>query len=101
MLSLDLRTMILNHTFKDTIFVLAIGAAILGTLGVMVPKYNKLTDLQHKRDTLTQRKHQRQASLDDIIHQQRLFKTDATFVERIARQNGFIRPNETLIILRD
>ena len=93
--------MILSHTFKNTFTLLAIGAATLGALGIMVPKYNKLTDLQNKRDLLTMRKHQTQANLDDIVLHQRLFKTDASFVERIARQNGFIRRNETLIILRD
>lgn len=66
----------------------------IGLVCVFLPKYNSLCELQRRKAELQEQNRQTAALTTEFQLKQERFRTDAAFVERVARETGMVKPDE-------
>ncbi len=79
-----------------TAFVLIL--IIIGGLVMMYPDYRRSESLKRQNAELQERIDRKKAEIATLVENQRRFRTDADFVEMIARQNHRVFPGELVFI---
>ena len=92
----------MNEGLKDKIArYLTYAALLLIVVGVMVmmyPNYRRSEALKRQNAELQERIDEKKREIAQLIDYQRRFRTDADFVETIARQNHRVFPGELVFI---
>ena len=92
----------MSESLKDkvvrylTYFVLAL-IVVVGAV-MMYPDYRRSESLKRQNAELQEQIDRRTREIAQLVENQRRFKTDADFVERIARQNHRVFPGELVFI---
>lgn len=92
----------MSESLKDkvvrylTYFVLAL-IVVVGVV-MMYPDYRRSESLKRQNAELQEQIDRRTREIAQLVENQRRFKTDADFVERIARQNHRVFPGELVFI---
>ena len=71
---------------------------IVGGLVMMYPNYRRSEALKRQNVELQQRIDEKKREIAQLLDYQRRFRTDADFVETIARQNHRVFPGELVFI---
>ena len=79
-----------------TYFVLAL--IIVVGIAMMYPDYRRSESLKRQNAELQRQIESRKKEISGLIENQRRFRTDADFVEKIARQNHRVFPGELVFI---
>jgi cell division protein FtsB len=71
---------------------------IVGGLVMMYPSYRRGQDLKAQNSELQARIDGKKREIAQLVENQRRFRTDADFVESIARQNRRVFPGELVFV---
>jgi len=71
---------------------------IIGGLVMMYPDYRRSESLKRQNAELQEKIDRKKQEIATLIENQRRFRTDADFVEMIARQNHRVFPGELVFI---
>jgi len=71
---------------------------IIGGLVLMYPDYRRSESLKRQNAELQEKIDRKKAEIATLMENQRRFRTDADFVEMIARQNHRVFPGELVFI---
>lgn len=71
---------------------------IIGGLVMMYPDYRRSESLKRQNAELQEKIDRKKAEIATLVENQRRFRTDADFVEMIARQNHRVFPGELVFI---
>ena len=74
--------------------VLAVMAVFVYVCNMGYSSYQRVKSLQAQRDGLEESVGKLRAQIADYKHRQDRFQTDAAYVERVAREQGRVVPNE-------
>lgn len=92
----------MNEGFKDRVLrmltVCALVVIIVGGVVLMYPNYRRSESLKRQNAELQERIDMKKREINGLIENQRRFRTDADFVEMIARQNHRVFPGELVFI---
>lgn len=92
----------MNEGLKDKIARYLTYAALLlivvGGMVMMYPNYRRSEALKRQNAELQERIDEKKREIAQLIDYQRRFRTDADFVETIARQNHRVFPGELVFI---
>ena len=92
----------MNEGLKDKIARYLTYAALLlivvGGMVMMYPNYRRSEALNRQNAELQERIDEKKREIAQLIDYQRRFRTDADFVETIARQNHRVFPGELVFI---
>ena len=95
----------MNSGFKEKFmryFTAALLAVIIvGGLVMMYPSYRRGQDLKAQNAELQARIDSKKREIAQLVENQRRFRTDADFVESIARQNRRVFPGELVFVFGD
>ena len=69
---------------------------VIGLVTLFLPKCRSFQDLQSRRLALTEDNDKLRGQIHELEQNQQRFKTDPEFVERLAREQGRVKPGETL-----
>ncbi len=75
-------------------WLLLIVLAAIVAVSLYLPQYNRLRTMQRKIAELEQDNDRLQTRIRELLEYQRRFETDPAFVERMARERGWIKPEE-------
>ena len=70
--------------------------AVVGIVLAFTPKVKQIRSYQETRDNLQQRIEIHVAAERDLREKQRRFRTDPTYVERVAHEVGYARKDEMI-----
>lgn len=92
----------MNEGFKDKVLkaftYIALVVVVVGGLMMMYPDYRRSQSLKQKNQELQESIERKKREIATLIDNQRRFRTDADFVETIARQNHRVFPGELVFI---
>jgi len=71
---------------------------VIGGLVMMYPHYQRSESLKRENAELQEKIDRKKAEIATLVENQRRFRTDADFVEMIARQNHRVFPGELVFI---
>jgi len=71
---------------------------IIGGLVMMYPDYRRSVSLKKENAALQEKIDRKRREIATLVENQRRFRTDADFVEMIARQNHRVFPGELVFI---
>ena len=74
---------------------------VVGGLAMMYPNYRRSESLKRQNAQLQARIDAKKREIAELLDYQRRFRTDADFVEAIARQNRRVFPGELVFIFND
>ena len=74
---------------------------VVGGLAMMYPNYRRSESLKRQNAELQARIDAKKREIAELLDYQRRFRTDADFVEAIARQNRRVFPGELVFIFND
>ena len=95
----------MSESLKDksikylTYFVLLL-IVVVG-IAMMYPDYRRSESLKRENAELQEQIKNRKKEIERLIENQRRFRTDADFVEKIARQNRRVFPGELVFIFKE
>ena len=69
---------------------------VIGLVTLFMPKCRSFQSLQARRFNLTEDNDKLRGQIRELQQNQQRFKTDPEFVERLAREQGRVKPGETL-----
>ena len=69
---------------------------VAGVVCIFLPKCRSYGELQRKKTQLEQETKELDAAVNRLQMQKRQFQSDSAFVERTARENGMVKPGETV-----
>jgi cell division protein FtsB len=78
-----------------------VAAVFVGGLLVAWPSYRRGQALRRQDAELSERIEAKRAEIAQLVENQRRFKTDADFVEHIARQHRRVFPGELVFIFNE
>ena len=78
-----------------------IGITVIGGTLMAIPNYRRGRRLQLQEAELKLRIEKKKAQIAELAENQRRFRTDPDFVERIARQNRRVYPGELVFLFED
>ena len=88
----------MNDTLKEKVLRALTGCVLLliviGGLVMMYPNYRRAESLKRQNVELQETIDRKKREIAGLIENQRRFRTDADFVEMIARQNRRVLPGE-------
>ena len=88
----------MNDSLKEKVLRTLTGCVLLliviGGLVMMYPNYRRAESLKRQNAELQETIERKRREIDGLLENQRRFKTDADFVEMIARQNHRVFPGE-------
>ena len=92
----------MNESLKDKIAryltYTALMLIVVGGMVMMYPNYRRSEALKRQNAELQERIDEKKREIAQLIDYQRRFRTDADFVETIARQNHRVFPGELVFI---
>jgi len=92
----------MNESLKDKVVKYLTYAVLLlivaGGLVMMYPNYRRSQSLKRQNAELQARIDAKKREIAELLECQRRFRTDADFVEAIARQNNRVFPGELVFI---
>ena len=92
----------MNEGLKEKVLRTLTGCVLLliivGGLVMMYPNYRRSESLKRQNAELQERIDSKKREIATLIENQRRFRTDADFVEMIARQNHRVFPGELVFI---
>ena len=92
----------MNEGLREKILRILTGSVLLlivvGGLVTMYPNYKRSESLKRENAELQERIDRKKREIATLIENQRRFRTDADFVEMIARQNHRVFPGELVFI---
>lgn len=88
----------LRETFIRYLTGFALVLIVIGGLVMMYPNYRRSESLKRQNAELQARIELKKAEIAKLVENQRRFRTDADFVEAIARQNNRVFPGEYVFI---
>ena len=92
----------MNEGLREKILRILTGGVLLlivvGGLVTMYPNYKRSESLKRENAELQERIDRKKREIVTLIENQRRFRTDADFVEMIARQNHRVFPGELVFI---
>ena len=92
----------MNEGLREKILRILTGSVLLlivvGGLVTMYPNYKRSESLKRENAELQARIDRKKREIATLIENQRRFRTDADFVEMIARQNHRVFPGELVFI---
>ena len=92
----------MNEGLKDKIARYLTYAVLLLIIGggtvMMYPNYRRSEELKRQNAQLQERIDEKKREIAQLVDYQRRFRTDADFVETIARQNHRVFPGELVFI---
>ncbi len=71
---------------------------LVGGVVMIYPDYRRSESLKRRNAELQEEIDRRKRAISQLVENQRRFKTDADFVEKIARQNHRVFPGELVFI---
>lgn len=77
---------------------LALVSIVVGGLVATYPNYRRSVSLKRQNAELQERIKRKKEEVSKLVENQRRFRTDADFVEAIARQNNRVFPGEYVFI---
>ena len=88
----------MNESLKERILGILTGCVLLfvviGGLVMVYPNYRRSESLKRQNAELQERIDAKKREIAELMENQRRFRTDADFVEMIARQNRRVFPGE-------
>ena len=88
----------MNDSLKEKVLRTLTGCVLLliviGGLVMMYPNYRRAESLKRQNAELQETIERKRREINGLLENQRRFKTDADFVEMIARQNRRVFPGE-------
>ena len=92
----------MNEGLREKVLRILTGSVLLlivvGGLVTMYPNYKRSESLKRENAELQERIDRKKREISTLIENQRRFRTDADFVEMIARQNHRVFPGELVFI---
>lgn len=88
----------LRETFIKYLTGFVLVLIVIGGLVMMYPNYRRSESLKHQNAELQARIDRKKAEIAKLAENQRRFRSDADFVEAIARQNHRVFPGELVFI---
>ena len=92
----------MNEGLKDRILRILTGCVLLlivvGGLVMMYPNYRRSEALKLQNAELQEKIDQKKQEINNLIENQKRFRTDSDFVEMIARQNHRVFPGELVFV---
>ena len=88
-MSESLKDKVVRYLTYLVLLLIAVGGVMM-----MYPDYRRSESLKRQNAELQEQIDRRKREIEQLIENQRRFKTDADFVERIARQNHRVFPGE-------
>ncbi len=88
----------LRETFIKYLTGFVLVLIVIGGLVMMYPNYRRSESLKRQNAELQERIESKKAEIAKLVENQRRFRTDADFVEAIARQNHRVFPGELVFI---
>lgn len=89
----DLKDRLIRYLTCTTIL-----AIIVGGLFFAYPTYMRTQDLRRESARLSERIEEKRREIAKLTENQRRFRTDADFVEKIARENKRVFPGELVFV---
>ncbi len=86
------------RVFCRTTCIVAVVLGVVGATLFFLPKYKELRDRETRCKSLQAAIEFRQKEIKDIRLRQQRLQSDPSFVERVARENRRIRPNEIVFL---
>jgi cell division protein FtsB len=77
-------------------WVLAVVLLVIGLIGVFMPKTNRLRELQRTKADLQSQNRTVEVQVKDLKQKQERFDTEAGYLERVAHEQGLVKPNEVV-----
>lgn len=84
--------------FYKTTCCVAVVLALISAMLFFLPKFGALRDRESRCKTLQTKIETKQKELKEIRLRQQRLQSDPSFVERVARENRRIRPNEIVFV---
>jgi cell division protein FtsB len=81
------------------LWIAVIAICTLGGLYRFRPRCRDLRGLQSRQQQIQAENSKMQADILDLKHRQHAFETNPAYVERVARESGMVKSNETVIRL--
>lgn len=75
---------------------IVIASCVVAVICVFLPKTHNYQGLQKRKDVLEQGNAQMESRVRQLQQNQKRFRTDPAFVERVAREQGMAMPGETI-----
>jgi len=88
----------LKETFVRFLTGAVLALIVVGGLVMTYPNYRRSESLKRQNAELQARIERKKAEIAGLVENQRRFRTDADFVEAIARQNHRVFPGELVFI---
>ena len=92
-MSESLKDKVVRYLTYLVLLLIAVGGVMM-----MYPDYRRSESLKRQNAELQEQIDSRKREIDRLVENQRRFKTDADFVEKIARQNHRVLPGELIFI---
>ena len=92
-MSENLRDKVVRYMTYFVLLLIVVGGAMM-----MYPDYLRREKLKRTNTELQERIDRKKREIAELVENQRRFKTDADFVEKIARQNHRVLPGELVFI---
>ena len=92
-MSESLKDKVVRYLTYLVLLLIAVGGVMM-----MYPDYRRSESLKRQNAELQEQIDRRKREIEQLIENQRRFKTDADFVEQIARQNHRVFPGELVFI---
>lgn len=73
-----------------------VGAVIVAMVCIFIPKIQKHHELQDRKTAATEGQQKLKEEIRDLRVKQDRFASDPVFVERTARENNYVKPDEVV-----
>ena len=77
-------------------WMIVIASCVVAVICVFLPKTHNSQSLQKRKDLLEQGNAQMESRVRQFKQNQKRFRSDPAFVERVAREQGMAMPGETI-----
>lgn len=77
-------------------WMVVIASCVVAIVCVFLPKTHNYQTLQNRKNALEQSNAQMESRVRQLQSNQKKFRTDPAFVERVAREQGMAMPGETI-----
>lgn len=91
----------LREKFLNWFTIALVVIVVVGGAAIALPSWNRSRDLRNREAELRSVIEQKNAEIARLTENQRRFRTDSDFVEKIARQNRRVFPGELVFIFED
>ena len=78
-------------------WILIVAVCVVGLVCLFLPRYSEYRTLQQQRDKLAEDIRRNEERRKQLLLQQEKFRTDPDYVEKIARDDGRIAPDQSVI----